>query len=181
MGFFGNLKQKMVGNLDVSLTTPASLPGGVTGFDGQILLTAKAPQAIKSIDVKLEQTVEERPIGSLGGGFQIGGSSNTSATNATDTIQHYTLGEIKIEQPFTMASGETKTIPFHLDIGTNNQATSDNPVANTVVKALNVLTNQNQHSTFHVIASIDVEGAMMSPSDKKVISLGGTSDSFIKL
>ncbi len=178
MGIFSGLKQKFNGQLDVKVQAPASLPSVQTGFDGTIELTAKAIQNIKSIRVSLFEQIEKRQFGHAG--LSIGTSDSYAPA---DQVQTNTIVEVKIDQPFTMQANESKTLPFHLEVGSQagNEMEADNPLVKSLVGVASALSNETNTVTYWVEASVDVDGAALNASNRQQITLGGQKSSSISI
>lgn len=94
MAFLDKVKSSLgIGGVKVDIITPPFISKTERLVEGKVVLKAKKDEKIKEVVVKL---VEEWTTG----------RGNDKKT------QDYEMGKVEFSEPFTLAAGETKEVPF---------------------------------------------------------------------
>ena len=143
-----------MGGVKVELHVPGQFAKDSSEIAGKIILTTKSDQEIVDMEVTL---MEE---------FSTGRGDDQEE-------KEFELGKVKLPGGFSIATGETKEIPFVLPfqlVNSNADDLKDMGGAMGTLGKLGKFAN-NEKSSYYVEADVDVKSAALDPSDKKDIKL----------
>ncbi|MBN1484137.1 MAG: sporulation protein [Chloroflexia bacterium] len=155
MSFFSKVKQFLgVGTISVDLQIPGQIAQDSGQVQGQVVLTAKSDQQVKSVELRF---VEEY----------------TTGRGDEKKTKEYELGKLTLGEAFAIKAEETRTIdftlPFSMQLSSNQSLAQEKGVLGALGKA--AVMARNERSEYFVRAQVKLEGAGLSPSDKKDIRL----------
>ncbi len=155
MGFFQNMKSKLgIGGVKVELRIPSQVGKDDGTVNGTIVLTTKSDQEVKGIEIKM---IEEY----------------TTGRGDNKETKELTLGQLKLNEVFTIKTGETKEIPFSLSftiIKSSNDELKEKGGALGALGKVGAFAD-NEKSEYFIDADVDVTSAALDPSEKKQIKL----------
>ena len=149
MSFFKKIKQMLgIGTVSVKINAAGNLSANDGLLKGTLTLVAKSTQKIKKIEVKVE---EEQTIG----------RGDDKKTN------YYTIGSWNDTAVFEMKEGETKTIPFEVQVEVYKSSTDQLAEKGGLLGGLGKMAKfaDNARSVYRINAKIDVDGAKLDPTD----------------
>jgi hypothetical protein len=171
MSFLNKLKQGLgIGTLEARLDVPAQIAGNSGQFEGDFVLTAKSDQQIISVRIKFDMTRlwDETKQRTDSNGKE---ESYTSQESETFELGHYTN-----ETPFTIKTGEVKTIHFVLPFQMiNTRSAADVAIEQGGVSAmlgtLSKLTAnvRNERFEYTVAGKVDIKDAVFDRGDAKTV------------
>lgn len=150
MGFFDKIKQFFgIGTVSVKLNVvPATFKATETELKGTLVITGKSDQEIESVEVEFKE--------------------NWSKGKDDDKQEKtFTLGQFKLNQPFSIKKDEVKTIEFsiHYEMikSDNDKLKEKGGVLGGLGKVGSFL--DNEKSEYELVATVDVKGATFDPND----------------
>lgn len=155
MSFWAKVKQFLgFTGVKVELECPVNISKSAQRVEGVLIVTAKASQRILGLQVKLE---EEWSTGK--------GDEKTEKT--------FTLGELNLPEPFTIAAGEVRRVPFTLPFQLLKSEADQLQERGGVLGALGTASKwaSNERSTYKVSGEADVEGTPIDPSASREVQL----------
>lgn len=169
MGLFGKLKENFNhGGIKVQLQAPASVSMNDATVPVTVSVTATSEQhTIERVSVTITAQ-------SYNQAFSESGNNNNSAQN-----QQHTVAESDYSQPFTLASGETKTVEVNIVMNQGAAVAAQLPegsgiaqVAGMFQKLQSVSEAMNGNSyQYFVEASAKIEGVTFGPSYQQPIQI----------
>lgn len=155
MGFLKKIKQGLgIGTLKVELQVPGQLAKTDQQIQGQVVLTAKSEQKIKSIKFRMVERY-------------------TTGHGEEQKTKDYELGALVMDTAFEMQGEETKTIdftlPFRMALSSNQSLAEEKGALGALGKA--AVFAKGEKSEYRVTVTVDLEGVALDPSDDKEIRL----------
>ena len=149
MAFFDKIKQFFgIGTLSVKLNVPTTFSAKEGVLKGALTITGKSDQDIVSVEIELQEKW------SKGKGDDV-------------TEKTFTLGQIKMNEAFSVKKDEVKTInfevPYEIIKSDNDKLKEKGGVLGGLGKMGSFL--DSEKSEFTVIATVDVKGATFDPND----------------
>jgi len=156
MSFFGKIKQGLgIGTASVELQVPGQVEKGSERINGDLTITAKSDQKVKSVKVKLIET-------------------HTTGRGEEQKTREYVLGEINAAaEPFDLGKDQNRKIMFSLPFSlkqSSAQAMAQKGGALGMLGKAAVMAS-NDRSEFHVKVVVDLDGVALDPTDRKRIQL----------
>lgn len=155
MGFIQTIKNKLgIGGVKVALTIPGQVSKESGVIKGKVVLTTKSEQEVTQIEIFLKEEY-------------------TTGRGDNKTTKTFTLGELKLNEKFTIRPGETKEFSFDLNFSILK---SDNDTLKEKGGAMGAIGSMasfasNEKSEYSVEAHADVKSAALDPLDTKSIKL----------
>lgn len=143
--FFG------IGGVKASLSVDDKISKESGSFSGKVQLTAKSEQLVKKVTVELEED------------WKTGRGEN-------ETTKQFTLGEVTIGEMVKIGAGEVKEFDFSCNfdmIKSKNDRMAD--TSKTLAGVGKFL--DGEKSTYTVIVSCDIEGALIGGTDSKEVKI----------
>ena len=176
MGLFNKLKSSMNGGVRVHVQAPSSVPSNQV-IQVSIAVTSDSSQIINSVKAQIKAQAKEQ-------GFTMGGGQGVGVQEGRTMEQ--TVAQAESREPFTIGSGETKTVNLQLYL--NGGAAGTGPMGQMgnaggaiggVLQTMASLAQNFDHVNYiyTVHGSVDVQGHSLNPSDKQPIQILPPSES----
>lgn len=155
MSFLSKLKQMAgIGTLDVKVQMAPHFQATDTALTGTLHITAKSDQSVVKILLELEEKFE-------------------SGRDDDKKTKLFTLGSLRLEQPFEMKSGEVKalpfSVPFELKQSSNDQLKAKGGLMGTIGKMGAWADDEKRSYEFRAV--VDVKGTSLDPRDSVSLKL----------
>lgn len=155
MSFFAKLKQFAgIGTLDVKLQMPPHFQATDAAINGTLLITAKSDQSVLNILLELEEEFE-------------------SGRDDDKKTKFFTLGSLRLNEPFELKQGESKnlpfSVPFELKQSSNDQLKAKGGLMGAIGKMGAWAENEKRNYKFKAV--VDVKGTSLDPSDSVELKL----------
>ncbi|MFO7627658.1 MAG: sporulation protein [Candidatus Fermentibacteraceae bacterium] len=155
MSFFGKIKQGLgIGTASVELDVPPFFRKDDENITGKVTITAKSHQKVKSVIVRMSETY-------------------TTGRGDDKKVKEYKLGEVVLFEkiPFELKEAEVRevefSLPFSMKPSSNQAMAQKDGVLGALGKA--AVFASSEKSDYRIIASVDLEGVALDPTDTKTI------------